>query len=140
MMVQNWSQIYLHFVGGTNRRDPVLDAVMRPRVYAALTAKCRELRCEPIAIGGLADHVHVLLRSSPTLSPAYIAKMLKGSSSHLVNHALGPSSYFQWQGGYGVLSVSKKHLQAVQAYILTQETRHLDGKISPFLEASSEVP
>lgn len=137
-MAQSWSQVFLHFVWATLRREPVLTEDLRRQVFQVIAAKCREVHCEPIAVGGTEDHVHVLLHVPPIMAPAELMKTLKGSTSHLITHQLQTGLNFRWQSGYGVLSVSKKHVPAVQAYILNQEARHREGKTSPFLETIND--
>jgi len=38
-------------------RLPLITPRIEARLYAAITAKCKELKCELIAIGGIEDHV-----------------------------------------------------------------------------------
>lgn len=58
--------------------------------------KCRQLKCLPLEIGGVADHV--LTRLHPTVAVAELVKEIKGASSHLVTHQVLPGEFFKWQG------------------------------------------
>ena len=40
------------------------------QIYAAIAAKCMELKCYVLAIGGVEDHVHLLVRFPTVLSVA----------------------------------------------------------------------
>ncbi|HEY0015371.1 MAG TPA: transposase [Longimicrobium sp.] len=90
-------------------------------------------QAEIIAIGGIEDHVHVLLRLPATVAIATLVKQLKGSSSHLANHEVLPRG-FKWQGGYSASSVSRRVLPIVRNYVLRQEEHHRDGTIYPDAE------
>jgi putative transposase len=83
----------------------------------------------PLAVGGVADHVHILVRFPPTLTVARLVGEVKGASSHLITHAIHPGSFFKWQGAYGAFTISKRSVSLVSAYILNQKTHHADQTI-----------
>ena len=85
-MRSRFTQLYLHSVWATWDRMPLLVPAIEQTVYAAILAKCRQLDCEPLAIGGMADHVHLLVRFPTTLTVADLVKEVKGATSHLVTH------------------------------------------------------
>jgi putative transposase len=107
---------------------------VEPQLYAALADKCKELGCTPLAIGGTSDHVHLLVRFSPTITIAHLIGEMKGSSSHMMTHTVLPGTFFKWQGGYGAFTVSKRSVTQVRAYILNQKTHHIDQTILVELE------
>ena len=112
---------------------PLLLPGVRERVYLCIREEAARLKAEIIAIGGVADHVHVLLRLPATVSIAELVKQLKGSSSHLANHEVLPHG-FKWQGGYSAGSVSRRLLPIVRNYVLRQEEHHREGTIYPAAE------
>jgi REP element-mobilizing transposase RayT len=101
-------------------------------MYTLIADKCTELQCQLIEIGGVEDHVHVLVRVPASVRPADLAHGMKGSSSHLATHVLGKS--FKWRGSYGVLSVSLNHVTRVRQYIRNQKQHHAVGDIQPVWE------
>lgn len=103
-------------------------------LYRAIGTKCVELRCPPCAIGGTADHVHLLSRLHPSIPVARLAGEVKGWSSHAVTHRLAPESRFRWQHGYGAFSVSLDDLPAVESYVRNQKHHHAMQAIEPGLE------
>jgi putative addiction module component (TIGR02574 family) len=78
-----------------------------------------------IAIGGIADHVHVLVRFHPMARISEVVQHAKGASSHLVTQVLDPGGFFKWQGYYGAFTVSRHQARHVRDYILRQEEHHL---------------
>jgi len=109
---------------------------IEPRIYAAIAAKCHELKCTPVAIGGVETHVHLLIRLHAPVSVSKLVKEIKGSSSHLVTHEITPGEFFKWQGSYSAFSVSPEVLLRLKAYIENQKQHHADDDIMPEWEQS----
>ena len=62
-MPQSLTQIYVHLIFSTKRREPLLvDEAFRNRTHSYLAGICRQQDCPAIAIGGVADHLHLLAR------------------------------------------------------------------------------
>jgi putative transposase len=98
-------EAFLHLVWSTWDRAPLLSLDVRERVYLCMRHEAARLKVEVVEIGGIEDHVHVLVRFPATIPIAELVKQLKGSSSHLANREMLPGG-FKWQGGYGAISVS----------------------------------
>lgn len=124
-----FTQLYLHCVWATWDRMPLLVPSIEQSVYSAVLARCYELKCEPVAIGGMPDHVHVLVRLASTLAVAHFVKDVKGASSHLVTHQAAPAEFFKWQGSYGAFTVSKESLPAARAYVERQKEHRIGGEV-----------
>jgi REP element-mobilizing transposase RayT len=107
---------------------------LRERVYECIQAECVRHRVDVIAIGGIEDHVHLLVRVPATISPADLVKYVKGASSHMVNHEVRPPFHFKWQGAYGAFSLSKRHVTLIREYVLHQQEHHRDQTLFPVLE------
>jgi putative transposase len=108
---------------------PLVTNEIAAEVYRYITAVAIEDRCEVLAIGGMPDHVHLLVRMATTISLSELMKHVKGGSSRLIRRDLAPTAFFQWQGSYGVYSVSPSHKKRVVAYIQNQERRHHEGSV-----------
>ena len=132
-------ELYFHYVWTTKNREPMIDAEIEREVQKALFSKAKELEIEIVESNGTEDHVHILIRSKATLTPADIAKHMKGTSSHFVNHVIlkgDPIRSLYWQDGYGVVSVSPGAVRSVQQYIRNQKEHHRSGKVQGELEVS----
>lgn len=129
------SAISIHFVWATWDRQPLLQAELGRRVYRAIADQCAELSAQVIALGGIEDHVHLLVRLPASLSVADLVKTVKGSSSHLSTHeVLGHNHFFKWQRGYGAVSVSPRHVPKVSDCIARQREHHAAGTLVATLE------
>ncbi len=73
------------------------------------------------AIGGVEDHIHLLLQFPATIAVAEAVKTIKSNSSGWMSDEIGE---FAWQQGYGAFSVSKSNIAAVVRYIQNQEKHH----------------
>jgi putative transposase len=133
-----FTQLYLHLVWSTWDRLPLITTGMEARLYAAMAAKCRELGCEPLAIGGIDEHVHLLVRLSTTVSVAMLVKEVKGASSHLVTHEITPGDAFKWQGAYRAFTLRKDDVPVVRAYIERQRAHHAAGDVVELWEQGPE--
>jgi hypothetical protein len=73
-------------------------------------------------VGGVEDHVHILMSCRTTDAPAELIREFKKASSIWVaeNH----ERPFAWQEGYAIFSVSWTHCLALRRYIQGQEEHH----------------
>jgi putative transposase len=124
-----YTQLYIHLVWATWDRLPLLSAEVELLIFPAILAKCQALKCEPVAIGGIEDHVHLLVRLDPAVSVSQLVKELKGSSSHLIGKQIPGGETFKWQGGYGAFSVGASEKDRVVNYIRNQKTHHRSGEL-----------
>jgi len=80
--------------------------------------------CQPLIIGGVEDHVHLLSTLSRTCEAAEMVKEVKRGSS-LWLKTKGPDlSDFAWQNGYGIFSIGFSQVEIVKNCIVGQEEHH----------------
>ena len=113
-----------HAVFSTSGRAPFLDDGMQPDVHAYLGGILRELHAVPIAIGGTADHVHLLMGLPADLAVSDCMRVVKTNSSRWIKERWPERRSFAWQGGYGAFSVSESRRGAVIRYIQDQALHH----------------
>jgi putative transposase len=128
-MREPFTQLYLHLCWATWDRLPFIQSHSEAKLHAAIAEKCRSLDCVPLAIGGTADHVHLLVRIAATVPVAGLVKEVKGSSSHFMTHVVTPADAFKWQGGYGAFTLRKSDVPDVKAYIERQKEHHATGDL-----------
>ena len=87
-----------------------------------LAEKAAELGSTLTVVGGMPDHIHVLMELPVTMSISQVVRRLKGASSRIA-HLRGLTE-FSWQEGYGVFSVGRADLDRVAGYIRRQPQRH----------------
>ena len=123
-MRSNFTQLYLHCVWATWDRLPLITPDIQQVVYAAIVQQSENMGCTVIAVGGIADHVHLLVGFPATLTLSELLKQVKGSSSHLITHKIKPGEFFKWQGAYGAFTVSHGDRSQIADYITNQATHH----------------
>ncbi len=84
----------------------------------------QELGAHPIAIGGVDDHVHLLVGMPPTLTVSEAVRQIKGGSSKWMHESLPGFADFAWQDGYGAFTVGHSQIEATKAYIRNQREHH----------------
>ena len=84
----------------------------------------RQNRMKAIEIGGVADHVHLLLSLPATMPIAKAIQLIKGGSSKWVHEAFPEQRLFAWQEKYGAFTVSASRVDSVVRYIQGQEAHH----------------
>ena len=123
-MPQSLSYLLTHIVFSTKDRAPVLDVAVRPALHAYLATVARNVDCECFRVGGVADHVHLAVRLSRTITMAQLIEELKTSSSKWLKTQSPALAAFAWQRGYGAFSVGPSDLNALLHYIDPQEEHH----------------
>jgi REP element-mobilizing transposase RayT len=124
--------VYVHAAWSTWDRLPLLVDEVERRVHRAISAKCAEMGAEVVALGGVEDHIHLLIKLPPTIALSRLIGEIKGASSHLANHdARTQDHFFKWQGAFGADSISPSALSAVSAYIANQKRHHREQSIIP---------
>ena len=94
---------------------------MKQRLWAYTAGICKHQNIFVHAIGGMEDHIHLLLQFPPTLAIADTIRDIKSISSGWMSDEIGR---FAWQQGYGGFGVSKSNIATVVRYIRNQEQHH----------------
>ena len=123
-MPQSLSLVVVHVIFSTKERIPLLTNALRPRLHAYLATVARTAGCECYRAGGVADHVHLAIRLSRTLTTADLVETLKTSSSKWLKTQSAETAGFSWQRGYGCFSISPPDVEKLCAYIDGQEEHH----------------
>jgi putative transposase len=77
-----------------------------------------------LAIGGVDDHVHILVSLPATLSIAKALQLLKGNSSKWIHETFAKMRSFEWQEGYGAFSIGISAVDGTVRYIRNQAEHH----------------
>ena len=121
-MPGTYTQILLHIVFSTKHREPLITDAIRERLYGYIGGIVRAEQGALHAIGGVEDHVHLLVRWRADEAISDLMRTLKSRSTKWVKSEFG--SEFAWQEGYAAFSVSKSQEDVVCGYIAKQEEHH----------------
>src|SRR5438876_3297988 len=101
----SYASSYHHCVFSTKERRPMITPALRQRLWPFLGGIARQNKMMAIQIGGVEDHVHILLSLPSTISIAKALQLVKGGSSKWVHETFPEQNLFGWQVKYGAFSV-----------------------------------
>ena len=123
-MAVTFTQLLVHVVFGTKHRAASIRPEIREELYSFMAAVVLRHGGQLVAIGGMPDHVHLLLRLKPYVPVSAMVRFVKSNSARWLQERSGSASGEFWQNGYGAFSVSESRSQAVEIYIHNQESHH----------------
>jgi putative transposase len=122
--MHSFTSCLVRCVWSTKNRTSFLDSDLRERLWPYLGGIARENKMKTLAVGGAADHVHVLISLPGALSVAKAMQLLKGNSSKWIHETFSNLNAFAWQEGYGAFSIGVSGVEATAAYIRNQMEHH----------------
>jgi len=115
--------LHYHVIFATKDHAPIVASAWRSRLHAYMGGIARSHDAVPEIIGGVEDHVHILLGLRASHCVADIVRQIKSYSSRWVHDEI-TLPVFAWQEGYGAFTVSASQREAVRIYIAGQEEHH----------------
>ena len=122
-MSATYLAVNLHVIFSTKHRKPMLQGQLQERTHAYIGGIINKSGATAIEVGGVEDHVHLLIGMKSTQNIAALVKEIKIVSGEWLRSEMKVSS-FGWQDGYAAISVSPERLEAVRNYIQRQEEHH----------------
>lgn len=123
-MANTFSKIYLHVVFSVKGRQNLIQKQWKDELHKYMCGIVTGKNQKVYAIGGVADHIHILISIKPNIVISDLVRDIKASSSKWVNEKGYLVGNFQWQEGFGVFSYAQSQLDSVIAYINNQEQHH----------------
>ncbi len=93
-------------------------------LYRFITSIVKRNNCVLYRIGGIENHIHMLIDLSPTVTLSHLMWDIKRSSSDWAKQSGLFPQFVGWGKEYGAFSVSVSHKQAVIDYIISQPEHH----------------
>ena len=115
--------LHYHVVFSTKERRAFIDEPWRARLHAYLGGGIRTAGGVPEAVGGVGDHVHLLMGLRATHRLADVVRDIKAASSEWVHKEI-KQAVFSWQEGYGAFTVSPSQIDDLKQYIANQAEHH----------------
>ena len=134
-MANTYTSLHYHLTFSTKAREMWIDREWRYRLWEYLGGMIRIMGGVSNEIGGVADHVHLLVSLKPTHMLSKVMQEVKKASSVWVHDELRIPG-FAWQDGYAAFTVSASALPKVIAYVKKQEEHH---RTKSFREALEEM-
>ena len=119
-----YTQIHIQAVFAVRYREALIEPSWRERLYQYTTAIVQEQGHQILAVGGTANHIHILFGMRPTQSLSSLMMLVKRETSEWINQKGFCTGEFAWQTGYGAFSYSRSQVPRVVQYIQDQERHH----------------
>jgi len=107
--------------------------IERP-VYRCIVNQIQKLGCQVLAINGVPDHIHLVVKLRSAVPVALLIKQAKGISARFINERLEMNARFRWQSGYGAFTISRWDLPMIINYVKKQKIHHQERTIFEELE------
>ena len=124
--VARWVHSLIFVFGTKFRRRSIGQDVAEP-LYEYIGGTIRNRKGRLIQIGGVEDHLHLLVGMPPTITVSHTVRDIKANSSKWLNEkqeSRNASDKFEWQIGFGAFTVSYSQIEVVQNYIQNQREHH----------------
>ena len=139
-MANTYTRLVYHVVFSTKRRQPTLTDDLCKRLYPYFGGVAREKGMTLLEIGGVEDHVHLLVGIPAALAVASAVKYLKGNTSRWLHLTFGWDEFNCWQEGYGAFSIGSSQIGRTAQYIRNQKEHHrtegFENEYIRFLESN----
>jgi putative transposase len=122
-MPHTYTSLYFHLIFSTKERRKQIPEDIQPRLWAYMGGIARSNGFKAITIGGMADHVHVLLSLPAKLPVAKAVQLVKAGSSKWMHDEM-KRPLFAWQEAYGAFSIGVSQVPATVKYIQNQGEHH----------------
>jgi REP element-mobilizing transposase RayT len=123
-MGTTFANLLYHVVFSTKHRALLIGEGLRNELYGYMGGILRGEGGILLEIGGMPDHVHLLVKLRTDVAVSRVVQKVKGKSSKWRNEQPGSPERFEWQEGYGIFSVSESLAGKVRRYIRNQEEHH----------------
>lgn len=120
-MSHSYLSNHVHLVFSTKERAAFIKGERGKRLHAYLIGVAKNVGIAMIAVGGMPDHIHLLVSLPGDVSVAKAVNLFKSNSSKWMNEHRPD---FAWQKGYGAFSVSASNLDSVREYVMNQAEHH----------------
>ena len=123
-MANTYTQIHIHAIFAVQNRLSLIQKQWQDELYKYISGIITNNGHKLLQIGGMPDHVHILLGMRPIQSLSDLMQDIKGNSSQWINKKQFVRGKFLWQEGYGAFSYGKSQIDNVAKYIQQQEEHH----------------
>jgi putative transposase len=122
-MAGTYTNLLYHIVFSTKERRQLITPASEGELYRYIGGIVRGLEGIQLEIGGVADHIHLLVKFKPTLAVSDAVRDIKANSSKWLNER-SKIYKFGWQDGFAAFTVSESQVERIVAYIRNQKTHH----------------
>ena len=123
-MTHSFRSHYYHLIWSTKNRKKMITPDIQPRLYAYIGGIIRSHEGHLLSIGGIDDHVHLLITAITPDKFSSTIRDAKSRSTVWIHETFPTHRYFSWQEGYSSFSISYSAIEKVIEYINNQKEHH----------------
>ena len=114
-----------HIVFRPKNSKPVIDRQNEGMLYRFIWRYVSDKGCVLHAIGGMSDHIHLLVELTPSIAIADFVRDLKTSTSKFLKYNAKLFPFFEcWATGYFAETHSLSQKDCIKSYIKGQKQHH----------------
>ena len=123
-MSQSYSSLLIHIVFSTKNRENIITPDIQGELYSYVATICKANKSPLLKIGGMQDHIHILLSLSRLVAIAKLVMDIKTNSSKWLKTKDDKFTDFAWQKGYGAFTLGQSAIKQCADYIANQAEHH----------------
>ena len=117
-------KIRAHLLWATKYRRNVVDPEWRMALFEKLASIPLRSDARVLCVGGVRNHVHLLVAWRPSVALSSIGRDLKTWSSRWVRQTTPGQASFRWQNGFSAFTIDHRDQCRLIHYIVHQERHH----------------
>ena len=125
-----------HIVFCTKRREPTIPLELKDDLYRVIWSIIKTSNSKLLRIGGISNHVHMLIDLHPTVTLSDLMRTIKANTSNWMKSDSRFNRFHGWAAEYFASTISPQSKDRVIKYIMTQEEHHLR---KPFDQELNEI-
>ncbi len=119
-----------HVVFRTYKSDYAINEENEDALYSFIWDYCKKNGHFLHRIGGMPDHLHILVEIKPDISVSTFVQVIKQNSSFMLKRDGRFPLFRGWQKGFASFTYCKTELPIVKNYIINQKEHHKQTKSS----------
>ena len=122
--IMSYTNLIYHIVFSTYRRKPTIVEEHERELYAYINGFINNLDGKLYRVGGMPDHLHILVSIPPQISVSEFVRRIKFSTNSWLRRNQSFRNFEGWGQGYAAFSYSKEEIPIIRQYIIGQKEHH----------------
>ena len=120
----SYTNLVYHIVFRTHCSIPAIDEQHERELYAYIYGYTKRHKAKLYRIGGMPDHIHMLVSIPPEVAVSEFVRGLKFASSSWLKQNTSFPLFSGWGEGYAAFTYSREQIPIVKQYIINQKEHH----------------
>ena len=126
----SYTTLYYHIVFATWNRQPTIPMLHERELYAYIMGFINNIDGRLLRIGGMSDHIHMLVSLPPLRSISEIMQTLKSGTSKWMKANPNFPHFLKWGEGYAAFTIGRPEVEMVKQYIINQKAHHVSEQFA----------